>query len=113
MKPSDYSSAPSQVTDLLQIYFRAATPADVAFLERLRCITMYRSVTNHYVWNDEVQRERVMANYDSARIICASGQDIGLFKVCTVSLISVPIVPTQLLPHCSEPSGCLRANRQD
>jgi len=85
------------VTDPLQIYFRAATPADVAFLERLRRITMYRSVTNHSVWNDEVQRERVMANYDSARIVCASGQDIGLFKV-VYSPTEVYLDQIQLLP---------------
>jgi GNAT superfamily N-acetyltransferase len=38
-----------------------------------------------------------MANFDSARIICASGQDIGLFKV-VYSPAEVELDQIQLLP---------------
>jgi len=70
-----HSNSPPEIT------FRSASPEDVAFLERLRRLTMYRSVTNHHAWDDEVQRRRVRAPYDSARIICSGGQAIGLLKV--------------------------------
>jgi len=80
------------------ITLRAANPHDVAFLMELRRTSMWRVVTNHYPWIEADQLERVLLHFESSRIICSDGRDIGLFKV-VYGTNQVQLCQIQLLPE--------------
>jgi ribosomal protein S18 acetylase RimI-like enzyme len=59
---------------------------------------MHQTVANHYPWDEAAQSERVIANYDSSKVIRLQGVDIGLFKVVYtadgVTLSQIQVLPT-------------------
>src|SRR6516225_5659104 len=77
---------------------RQATSSDLLFLIQLRRITMYRVVMNHRSWHEDVQRDRVVAHFEFARIIQWRGRDVGLFKVVDAEN-EVELVQIQILPE--------------
>jgi ribosomal protein S18 acetylase RimI-like enzyme len=77
---------------------RQATSSDLLFLIQLRRITMYRVVMNHGSWHEDVQRDRVVAHFEFARIIQWRGRDVGLFKVVDAEN-EVELVQIQILPE--------------
>ena len=83
--------------DRNQITLRTASAADEGFLVQLRRVTMYQVVTNHFLWDDEAQHQRVMLNYESARVIRMGNLEIGLFKV-VYSASEVHLSQIQLMP---------------
>ena len=82
-----------------QIKLRSVTEDDISFLEKLRSVTMREIVTNHYLWDDNAQKERVMAHFDFAQIIVQDGKDVGLWKVVR-HVDFIELLQIQLLPSC-------------
>lgn len=58
-----------------------ATHEDLDFLVQLRETTMRVVVSNHYPWDDKAQLDRVLVNFDSAKIVFIVGVRAGLLKV--------------------------------
>lgn len=79
------------------ISLRPAVEADIPFLESLRQITMRSLIENHYAWDDQTQRARVLAHFDCAQIVVVDGCDIGLFKVVH-GIADLHLSQIQLLP---------------
>ena len=64
-----------------QLSTRPATPADLPFLMRLRKLTMHEHLERAGErLDDDWHRQRVMAHFDSAHIVCLDGTPAGLFK---------------------------------
>lgn len=79
------------------IVLRTASQEDVEFLKELRRASMWQVVTNHYLWIEEDQLERVMVDFECAQIICTDDQDIGMLKV-VYGPKQVQLCQIQLLP---------------
>jgi ribosomal protein S18 acetylase RimI-like enzyme len=80
------------------ITLRTANQADIEFLIALRRASMWDAVNRIYPWVEEEQRERVLANFESAQIVCKEKRDIGLLKVA-FSNEHVQLHQIQLLPE--------------
>ncbi|KWF01678.1 GCN5 family acetyltransferase [Burkholderia ubonensis] len=64
------------------ITLRAATPADVPFLLRLRKLTMTAHLQRSGVpTDDDTHYGRIRANFEDAKIICDGTESIGLLKL--------------------------------
>ncbi|KUZ75435.1 GCN5 family acetyltransferase [Burkholderia ubonensis] len=64
------------------ITLRAATPADVPFLLRLRKLTMTAHLQRAGVpTDDDTHHGRIRANFEDAKIICDGAESIGLLKL--------------------------------
>ncbi|MDD3370508.1 MAG: GNAT family N-acetyltransferase [Alphaproteobacteria bacterium] len=62
--------------------FRKAAETDLPFLVRLRADAMRAHILSAGMeYDDELQMQRVMDNFDCAQIIRLEGKDIGLLKV--------------------------------
>lgn len=79
------------------VTFRPATEKDLEFLRALRLATMREVVLRHRPWREEEQDQRVMAHFDSGRIILREGREIGLLKVVREA-DHFHLVQIQLLP---------------
>jgi ribosomal protein S18 acetylase RimI-like enzyme len=86
------------MTEFQSITLRDANQSDMAFLVELRRLSMARVVTNHRPWIEAAQKERVLVNFESARIICSDDRDIGLLKV-VYDPNQVHLCQIQLLPE--------------
>lgn len=82
-----------------QLSTRPATPADLPFLMRLRKLTMIEHLARAgEQLDDHRHRERVMAHFDSAHVVCLDGTPAGLFKHYRTQEEWV-LVQIQLLPE--------------
>ena len=86
------------MTELQSITLRDANQSDMPFLVELRRLSMARVVTNQLQWIEAAQKERVLVHFESARIICSDGRDIGLLKVVYGPNL-VHLCQIQLLPE--------------
>jgi GNAT superfamily N-acetyltransferase len=80
------------------VYLRPAQPADEAFLLALRKQTMTEHLARVGLdLNDEHHRQRLLANYADASVICVGAEDIGLLKAYRTEAAWV-LMQIQLLP---------------
>ena len=94
---------------------RIAVESDIPFLESLRSTTMRPIIENHYPWSPRAQRERVLSDFDWARIIVVDGCDVGLYKV-VYGTTEIHLSQIQLLPVLQGrgiASGLIRELQQD
>lgn len=77
---------------------RPAVAADLPFLEAMRRTVMRAFIENHYPWDEQAQRERVLAHFDCAQVIVVEGRDVGLLKVVR-GPAEIHLSQVQLLPE--------------
>jgi ribosomal protein S18 acetylase RimI-like enzyme len=80
------------------ISLRTADRNDYSFLEDLRRQAMRAVVENHYPWNEDFEKERVLVEFKHARIILCDDASVGLWKVVRrkdhIDLLQIQILPS-------------------
>lgn len=84
--------------NLPPVSLRRARPEDLAFLESMRRTVMRAVIETHYPWDEQAQRERVLAHFECAQVIVVEGRDVGLFKVVR-GPTEIHLSQVQLLPE--------------
>ena len=80
------------------IALRKAEASDLSFLMNLRRETMRAVVENHYPWNEDHQEDRVLVDFEHAKIILWNEVSIGLWKTVRrrdhIELVQIQVLPS-------------------